>query len=341
MSGTRLSEIQEVLPPLREHRLEGAWCPNALCPVSEGIRRQLEGGIETLEAAHRRYVLLEKALRREPWQHEVLARLETLREQVRQESEVVEALTRLRQRCRAEGWSNMEPALVLARKVERLRIRLDALMRERLSGPTTRESFAEKLARLHQVLAQTIAPPVSSEERVLHQGIFEADIGKPIQPLLRMLARMIVILVVGGLLCGLLAMGSLFGGILLEGGTFLVGGLVIIVGTVVVILVGCTLMTGCLLVMPLLGALGYLLQSRRSGRFWLTGKRLVWQPTGKNPIHIPLHAITPGGVRLRSARSVGVRLVDGRSIHLDYIQGAERLATLLEQHVPALPRGER
>jgi hypothetical protein len=333
VSGTRLSEIQEALPPLREHRLEGARCLNTLCPVSEDIRRQLEGGIETLEAAHRRYVLLEKALQREQWQHEVLTRLEPLREQIREEPDVVEALTRLRQRCRAEGWPDMEPALVLARKMEKLRSRLDALMRERLGGPTTRESFAEKLARLHQVLAQTIAPPVSSEERVLLQGLFEADLGKPIQPLLRMLVGMIVILVVGGLLSGLLAMGSLLGGILLEGGTFLAGGLVIIVGTVLVILVGCMLMTGCLLLMPLLGALGYLLQSRRSGRFWLTGERLVWLPTGKDPIHIPLHAIAPDGARLRSARSVGVRLVDGRSFHLDYIQGAERLVSLLEQHV--------
>lgn len=335
MSVTRLSEIQEALPPLREHRLEGARCLKPLCLVSEDIHRQLEGGIETLEAAHRSYVLLEKALRREQWQHEVLARLETLREQVHQESEVVEALTRLRQRCRAEGWPDLEPALVLARKVEKLRIRLDALMRERLDGPTTRESFAEKLARLHQVLAQTIAPPVSSEERVLHQGSFEADIAKPIQPLMWMIVRILVILSVGGILSGLLAMGSILGGSLLEGSTFLVGGLVIIVGTVLAILVGCMLMTGCLLLMPFLGALGYLRQSRRSGRFWLTGERLVWLPTGKDPIHIPLHAIPPGGVQLRSARSVGVRLVDGRSFHLDYIQGAERLVSLLEQHVPA------
>ena len=177
---------------------------------------------------------------------------------------------------------------------------------------------------------------------MLHQGSFEADIGKSIQPLLRMLLRMIVILVVGGLLSGILVLGSLLGDTLREGGMSLVGGVVIIliVGTVLVSLVGCMLMTGCLLLLPFLGALGCLLQSRRSGRFWLTDKRLVWLPTGKDPLHIPLHAIQPGGVCLRSARSVGVRLVDGRSFHLDYIQGAERLVSLLEQHVPALSPGE-
>ncbi len=343
MSGTRLSEIREALPPLREHRLEGARSPSPLCPVSEDIRRQLEGGIETLEATHTRYVRLEKALQQTQWQHAVLTRLETLRELVRQEPGVVEALTRLRQRCRAEGWSDMEPALVLARKVEKLRIRLDALMRERLGGPTTRESFAEKLARLHQVLAQTIAPPVSSEEWVLHQGVFEADIGQPIQPLLRMLVRMFVILIVGGLLSGILAMGSLLGGVLLGGGIASVGGLVLIliVGTMLVILAGCVLMTGCVFLMPFLSALGYLLQSRRSGRFWLTEERLVWLPTGKDPIHIPLRAIAPGSVRLQSVSSVGVRLVDGRSFRLDYIQGAQRLVSLLEHHRLALPRGEK
>jgi hypothetical protein len=85
---------------------------------------------------------------------------------------------------------------------------------------------------------------------------------------------------------------------------------------------------------PYAAYLWELFQYRRSGRFWLTEERLVWQPTGKNPIHIPLHAIAPGGVRLHSVRSVGVRLVDGRSFHLDYIQGAERLVSLLEQHCP-------
>jgi hypothetical protein len=29
-----------------------------------------------------------------------------------------------------------------------------------------------------------------------------------------------------------------------------------------------------------------------------------------------------------------VRLVDGRSFHLDYIQGAQRLVAMLEQHRP-------
>ncbi|HEX8438196.1 hypothetical protein [Archangium sp.] len=322
MIGTRLSEPQDALPPLRAYRRERAPDPNTLLPVSEDIRRQLEGGIETLEAAHTRYVLLEKALQQKQWQEEVLARLELLTKQVRQEPDLVEALARIRQRRQVEGWPAMEPALVLARKVEKLRSRLDALMRERLGGPTTREPFAEKLARLHQVLAQTVAPPVSSEERVLHHGVFDASTPLPMQPLLRVLGYVVLIPLSLGLNFVILFNASIRIRVFENFFGFM-------------FLATCVLMLGRYLSRWFLACLWELYQRRRSGRFWLTGKRLVWQPTGKDPLHIPLHAILPGGVRLRSAGSVRVRLVDGRTFRLDFLQGAERLVSLLEQHLPA------
>jgi hypothetical protein len=267
--------------------------------VSADIRRQLEGGIETLEAALARYSLVEKALRQKRWQEEILARLETLRELIDQEPGLLESLTRLRQRARVEGWPDTEPALVLSRKVEKLRTRLYALTHERLGSPEERESLTEKLARLHQVLARTIAPPVSSEERVLHQGVFERHSTMPVLPILLMI--------------GFIA------SIRME-------------ATARAVILWCLLLLSGFVPLPFLSPPWALLERRRSGRFWLTSERLVWQPTGRDPLHIPLQAIHPGGVRLCSASGVEVRLVDGRELRLHSIQGAEQLVTLLARH---------
>ncbi|WP_375765791.1 hypothetical protein NR798_29290 [Archangium gephyra] len=275
--------------------------------MSADIRRQLEGGIETLEAAHARYTFLEKALRHKHWQHAVMARLETLREQVRQEPALLESLARLLQRARVEGWTDTEPALVLARKVEELRTRMEALTRERLGPPMDREAPAEGITRLHQVLARTMALPVSSEEQALHQGGFEADAMAPLLPFLLMLGPIV-------------ALGFKI--------------------TLSPTILWCLLLVASTLLMTFIPSLWDLLERLRSGRFWFTPERLVWQPMGRDPLHIPLQAIPPDGVRLLSTRSVEVRLVDGRTVRLGFIQGAEKLVTLLEQYrkVPMGPR---
>ena len=300
------------LPPLRESRVEEEQLPRTSSPVSEDIRRQLEGGIETLEATHARYTLLERALRKRQWQQAVQERMNTLRALVHQEPELEQTLARLYQRAQREEWPDTEPALRLARKVERLRSRLDALTHERLGRPTFQVSLVEKLARLHQVLAQTIAPPLSSEEGVLHQGGFEANTTMPMEPSHQLLLGLIVL--ISGVYGDFVLLACLGVALCLDG-----------------ILRRWGLSSRLFLTID-----GWkLFQRYLSGRFWLTDKRLVWKPTGRRPIHIPLHAIQPGGVRLRSDWSVEVRLMDGRSFHLDYIQGAERLVSLLEQHVPA------
>jgi hypothetical protein len=162
---------------------------------------------------------------------------------------------------------------MLARKVQGLRHRLEALTRERLG--------VEDLARLHQVLGQTLAPPVASDEEVLCRGAFMRT-----PALLSPLLRSGIVL---GIFCALLGV-------------------------------------------PILGPRVLLVYS---GRFWLTRKRLVWQPTGRAALHIPLHAIRPGGVRRLSASTVEVSLVDGRSFRFRLIEGTHYLLTLLERHVPS------
>ncbi|HEX8820694.1 MAG TPA: hypothetical protein VF794_12270 [Archangium sp.] len=207
-------------------------------------------------------------------------------ELVRQQPESAEALTRIHQRARVEGWPEAEPARMLARKVQGLRHRLEALTRERLG--------VEDLARLHQVLGQTLAPPVASDEEVLCRGAFMRT-----PALLSPLLRSGIVL---GIFCALL---------------------------------GVPILGPRVLLVPLLPSIGYALQRLYSGRFWLTRKRLVWQPTGRAALHIPLHAIRPGGVRRLSASTVEVSLVDGRSFRFRLIEGTHYLLTLLERHVPS------
>jgi hypothetical protein len=158
------------IPPLQESRHARERLLRS-SPVSTDIRRQLEGGIETLETAHARYALLEKALRTRRWQQKTLRRLDTLRRLVREEPRIVEALARLHQRAQAEEWPETEPALGLARKVERLRSRLEALPRKHFNGPAHwKPRLVEGLAFIDQRLTRTIAAPVSEEEQLLHQG---------------------------------------------------------------------------------------------------------------------------------------------------------------------------
>ncbi len=299
-------EPREHLPPLPKPRVEEERLLTTGAPVSVDVRRQLEGAIETLEAAHARYAFLEKLLRRKQWQQQVLARLDTLRELVRQEPEVDEALARLHQRARVEGWPETEPALVLAREVEGLRSRLEVLMSQQRVIPEAREGrLAERLTHLDRVLAQTIAPPITPEEKVLHQGEFLRP--SRIPPLLMMI----------GALAAIASQQDEWQLVEVH-----------------------LLMMGSSLVTPFLTSLREALQRRRSGRFWLTGKRLVWQPTKREPIHLPLHAIRPGGVRRLSNKSVEVRLVDGLTVRLEFIEGVTQLVTLLEQHRPAALQDE-
>ena len=272
--------------------------------MSTDIRRQLEGGIETLELAHARYVLLETALREKHWQEAVQERLDTLGELIRQEPECEEALARLLQRARVERWPETEPAYALVRELELLRTRLEALTRRLLGMPARLKArLGEVLARLHQLLARTLAPPVSSEELLLQQGTFKLDTTATLLllPLLCFLPMLLVFCM----------------GFVASGGLWL------------------TVQLVCSLTIPFLPFVCQMFQRRLSGRFWLTQKRLVWQPTGRDALHIPLHAICPGGVQLRSTGSVEVHLVDGRQLRLDFIRGAKQLVALLERYGPS------
>jgi hypothetical protein len=298
------------LPP--ELRYAKDRLPRHSFPVSTDVRYKLEGGIETLEAALARYAILEKALRSLAWQRKTLRRLDTLRELVRNEPAVEEALTRLHRRARAEDWLDTEPALGLARKVEQLRSSLEALTRKHLDMPADRESrLVDNLARIEQRLIRTVAPPLSSEERVLEQGACLPWKTPP--PFLVLIGMLIVI--------------DFFDSVLPESEWN-------------------ALITGVVLMMFIVGFLPSsrprVLIDRRPGGFWLTEKRLVWRPRWGATIHIPFHAIRPGGVERLSSQSVRVHLVDGRYVFLKPLveRDAERLVAFLNSQCPASRPGE-
>ncbi len=301
----------EEMPRFKEVRPTRESLPIRASPVSEDIRRKLEGGIEKLETAHARYTLLLKALRARKWQERTLRRLNTVRELVRQEPEIQEALARLQQRARAEEWPDTEPALGFARKLERLRSRVEGLACERLELPAGREfHLVDNLARLKQLLTRTIAGPVSSTEGVLLQGAFRLPpLGKP---LLTVIGALIALNVLSDAVSPDSGWASLFNVI-----SFLLRSYFY-----------------CLLFGE------SLFGERRPGRFWLTHKRLVWyRSRWRVTNHVALEAIRPDGVRFRSASRLEVCLEDGRQFRLPPLddKDAKQLARALKWHRQTVP----
>lgn len=261
-------------------------------PSSEDIRRQLEGGLEVLEAAHAHYTALEEALQAPKWKLHLRPRLETLREASRQEPALVEALERLHHRARSEGWARTEPALVLAHEVEELRARVGALASRQLGPPEDREEpLARRLDRLEQSVIQSLPAPLAPGEKLLCSGGFSPSLSMP----------------------GLL---------LLLGLSFTHCG-----STVGIRGPGSGVWWGAWV---LLTALCFWRQYRRSGRFWLTESRLIWLPTRGDLLQVPLLEIRPPGGS-RSHESVKVELMDGHTLHLAFISRAKRFADALRR----------
>lgn len=85
---------------------------------------------------------------------------------------------------------------------------------------------------------------------------------------------------------------------------------------------------------PLLGlgaALVAVFHFRYTGRFWLTSKRLVWQPRFGTPVQVSLASISPGGIQALPAWGE-VRVDGDRSITIRHVECSGRLAALLDLH---------
>jgi hypothetical protein len=100
---------------------------------SEDLRRQLEGRLEIIEAARKRYATLEKQLSTISWKRRLRTQTGFLQEVLDQEDALDEALTRARRRGEVEGWPESLPALEPLRDVLRRRAHVGMLVRKRLA----------------------------------------------------------------------------------------------------------------------------------------------------------------------------------------------------------------
>jgi hypothetical protein len=274
-------------------------------PSSEDVRRQLEGGLEILEAAHAHYTALEEVLQAPRWKLRLRSRLETLRETIRQEPALVEALERLHHRARSEAWAANEPALVLAQEVEELRARVGALTSRQLGPPEEPQAaLARRLGRLERSVIQSLPAPLAPGEKLVCSGGFSPSLLMPA-----------VLLLLG---FSVAHCGSAVG---IRGGG----------------MPGSGVWWGAWL---LLTALCLWLQYRRSGRYWLTENRLIWLPTRGDPLEVsPLDIRAPSGGGLRAPRCVKVRLADGNILQLAFISRAVFLEDALWRQCQALQDG--
>lgn len=79
------------------------------------------------------------------------------------------------------------------------------------------------------------------------------------------------------------------------------------------------------------GALALYFHLRCSGRFWLTSKRVMWQPRVGEPVQVSLESIAPGGIRALPAWGT-VRVEGDRVLTVRHAGRAGVLAALLDLH---------
>ena len=235
------------------------------------LRRQLEGGVEALEAALERYRQLTAALGARRWKRKLQQQPTLLSDAMAGEAVLTEVLPRLQRRAQSA-----ELARLLLRRLEEERTRLEAALNRRLR-PAAQETLAERLEQLSAVALMPLPlPPGPGEHRLLEGHAWLPPPG-----------AFVLLPPLGWLLAS-------FGG-------------------------------GWLAV-PLLVA-WWLFFYARSGRYWLTSERLIWQPRWSDPEEVRLSALGEGHLRVGSFNTVTVGARGG--VTLRHVPGADRLAALV------------
>lgn len=235
---------------------------------SEDLRRQLEGRLEIIEAARKRYATLEKQLNGLTWKRRLRAQADFLQEVIDQEAPLDEAMTRARRRGEVEGWAESLPALEPLRDVLRRRQHVETLVRKRLTElavPPGAAELRKDLATLRSILQESpILLPAPEETRIL-----EMRRNSSVPPPLLVLILLVI---------PLLRMAVAFMG-----------------------------PAAVLLILGLFSTL-IALAVARAGEFWLTSDRLVWKPVIGKPVSVSLRSIRSGGIKVeRLARGVRVQ----------------------------------
>lgn len=139
-------------------------------------RRQLEGRLERLEQACERHRVVRRFLARADWEASLREDADWVEGFLAREREVDEALCRLRQRVRVEGWAEGHLARRLAAAVEGGRARLEALAGRRLGELTEGApppGLGPRLLRLREAVRAPPASPLRPTEQVV------LDTGRP------------------------------------------------------------------------------------------------------------------------------------------------------------------
>ncbi|NVJ24067.1 hypothetical protein HUW62_22835 [Myxococcus sp. AM011] len=272
-------------------------------PTPEDVRVQLEGRAEVLEAALRRDALLESVLSGPGWKRRWREQPMLVPEWLEQESTVEEALERTSRRARVEGWADTLPVMKGLRKLEARRERLRTLVRKRLSRLVSVAGapvLKVELARLDGLVRKRTMLSLGPGEVLLFQSARSSPISLG-QTVPRSLALLYSLV--------------------------------------------------CVLLLPLLGkgwamvALVALILSpvfwlwARSGRVWMTSKRLLWMPTLGEAVSVPLSTIAPGGVHLGKGPAFDLKVDGEPRFQMSGLADAEALATLLELHSQPPLRG--
>jgi|GEM_PF-3006159 len=261
---------------MRERLAAGARKPEDAHLEESALRRQLEGGVEELEAALERYRHLTSALGARRWKQRLQQQPTLLSDAVAGESALAEVLPRIQRRAERESQS-AEFASQLLRRVEEERTRLTTAMNRRLRPAAPGTTLAERLGQLSAVALRPLPrPPGPGELRLLegHAWLPPAE-------------SLLLFLPLWWILASFLGVG---------------------------------------ITLPLLVAF-WLAFYARSGSYWLTSERLIWQPRWSDPVEVRLSDIGEGHLRVGAFNTVTVGAQDG--VPLLHVSDATRLAALL------------
>jgi hypothetical protein len=257
-------------------------------PSAQDMRRQLEGRVEVVEASRERYAALESLLSGGRWKRRLRAQPGAIEAVLRHEAAFHEAMERIQHRAQVDGWPVQSPVLAMSRDVWLLRSRLETLVRKRLDA-----------------LAPVSGAPSLVEELTRLQGlVFQAIPLEPIADEVRLLegdtadvafAMRLYLSIIAAL--NLAPIANRWGG---EPLAFVL--LALLVANIV---------HGVL----------------RSGKYWLTSKRLVWKPYTGEPVQLSLRSIPEEGIRTFLP---GVRVLGERKLFIQDMAQGHLLAVLME-----------
>lgn len=236
-------------------------------PSTEDVRRQLEGGLETVEDSRERYAALESLLSGRKWKRHVREQPEVLRAVLNHEPELEEALARVLRRAETERWPAELPVLATVRRVRALRERVEWLVQKRL-GELAPGSSAWSLTEALTRLEGLVPPPVSFElaagEVLLREGTAASSDWRWLRAFVGLFVLWLVVMVTRSRLA-----------------SGLLGGTVMLVTH-------------------------HLFDRWGRGRYRLTSDRLVWQPARGEPVQLPLRSIAEDGIDFSFGSSLRV-----------------------------------